>query len=340
MKLGWPGVTDATSGLAFSVNGPFHHALHLVDQVFDSADVVLQLGGAITSRRLLDSLAKLSGGRDQLDAYIRVSPNPNALDPYNNITHRIFADMQTFHLQMNQEIKRRAKSVDILQRLPELQNTAQRQLEIGRILSSAFSDDEPVSEPSVASLSVGTQATNDILFLGNSMPVRDVDLYATVSGQTPHVLANRGASGIDGNIATAAGAARALARPATALIGDLAALHDLNSLSLLREIGTPFALVIVNNNGGGIFHFLPIAKHAQHFERLFGTPHFLRFEAAADMFGLPYHQPKTNGQFREARRTAMERNGATIIEVQTGREENVRLHRELDAKIRAALDKI
>lgn len=341
MKLGWPGVTDATSGLSLNINGTSHHALHMLDFIFEKADVVLQFGGAITSRRLLDALAKFPVGRDPSHAYIRVSPNPAALDPFGNITHRIFSDPPTFHIEFDEAVKERAKTVSILGQILERQSrdedSARRRLEIFPILQSVCADEAPVTEPSVAMLSVITQRTSDIVFLGNSMPVRDVDLYATMSGQAPHVLANRGASGIDGNIATAAGAARAVARPTTALIGDLAALHDLNSLSLLRDIGTPFVLVIVNNNGGGIFHFLPIAQHTQHFERLFGTPHFLNFEAAAEMFGLPYHQPKTNGEFRRVRETALERNGATIVEVRTDRAENLRLHRELDAKIRAAM---
>ena len=126
----------------------------------------------------------------------------------------------------------------------------------------------------------------------------------------------------------------------TAVIGDLAALHDLNSLALVRDLKTPFALVVVNNDGGGIFSLLPIAKHTEHFERFFGTPHGLEFEHVAAMYGLSYRRPRTNGEFSATLVTAISTNGSSLIEVRTNREENARIHRELDAKIRAALDKL
>lgn len=168
------------------------------------------------------------------------------------------------------------------------------------------------------------------------MPIRDADAYGAADGHGPLVAANRGASGIDGNIATAAGYARGLGKPVTAVIGDLAALHDLNSLALLKSLPAPLILVIVNNNGGGIFHFLPIAEHPEHFEPFFGTPHGLAFDAIARAFNLPYYRPETNRDFTETYATALDRAESCIIEVQTVREENLRLHQDLDEKIAQA----
>ena len=95
--------------------------------------------------------------------------------------------------------------------------------------------------------------------VASSMPVRDLDTYAAAGGAPVPVAANRGASGIDGTVATAAGFARGLGRPVTLLIGDLALLHDLNSLAMLRDV--PVVVVVLNNDGGGIFSFLPVARH-------------------------------------------------------------------------------
>ena len=159
------------------------------------------------------------------------------------------------------------------------------------------------------------------------MPVRDLDTYATAGGAPVPVAANRGASGIDGTVATAAGFARGLGRPVTLLIGDLALLHDLNSLAMLRDV--PVVVVVLNNDGGGIFSFLPVAKHKEFFEPYFGTPQGVGFGPAAEMFGLQYERPGTTAEFVESYRKACVRGSSTLIEVRTDREENVRLHGEL-----------
>ena len=108
-----------------------------------------------------------------------------------------------------------------------------------------------------------------------SMPVRDLNMFARPRNEKLSVLSNRGASGIDGNVATAVGFARGLDQPTTLLIGDLALLHDLNSLALVASAPQPLILVVINNDGGGIFHFLPIAEKTDLFEPAFGTPHVI-----------------------------------------------------------------
>ena len=111
------------------------------------------------------------------------------------------------------------------------------------------------------------------------------------------------------------------------LIGDLALLHDLNSLALLR--GIPAVVVVLNNDGGAIFSFLPVARHREFFEAYFGTPQGLGFEHAAAMFGFGYERPLSAKDFAAAYRAACERYGPTLIEVRTDRRENVALHRRL-----------
>ena len=123
--------------------------------------------------------------------------------------------------------------------------------------------------------------------------------------------------------------------PATLLIGDLALLHDLNSLVLLRN--RPVVVVVLNNDGGGIFHFLPIAEHEEVFEPYFGTPHGLTFEAAAALFGLDYHQPTTPQDFLNAYRTASEKATGSIIEVTTERRANHALHQQILARLAEAV---
>jgi 2-succinyl-5-enolpyruvyl-6-hydroxy-3-cyclohexene-1-carboxylate synthase len=167
------------------------------------------------------------------------------------------------------------------------------------------------------------------------MPVRDLDTYAAPDGAPAPLAANRGASGIDGTVATTAGFARGSGRPLTLLIGDLALLHDLNSLAMLR--GLLVVVVVLNNDGGAIFSFLPIARHKAFFEPYFGTPQGLSFEHAAAMFGLGYERPRSATDFLETYRAACARNTPSLIEVRTDREENVALHRELLEEISAEI---
>jgi 2-succinyl-5-enolpyruvyl-6-hydroxy-3-cyclohexene-1-carboxylate synthase len=206
---------------------------------------------------------------------------------------------------------------------------------VERSLDKLFSETEKLNEPLVARLISRNIPERHGLCVASSMPVRDVDTFAATDGAPVPVAANRGASGIDGTVATATGFARGSGRPLTLLIGDLALLHDLNSLAMLR--GLPVVIVVLNNDGGAIFSFLPVARNKEFFEPYFGTPQGVSFEGAAKMFGLAYDLPSTVEEFVETYRAAGTRNAPTLIEVRTDREENVTLHRKLLAGISTAI---
>jgi 2-succinyl-5-enolpyruvyl-6-hydroxy-3-cyclohexene-1-carboxylate synthase len=197
--------------------------------------------------------------------------------------------------------------------------------EVARQLDG-ISSGEP-NEPLVARVLSWNVPPDHGLVVASSMPVRDLDTYAATDGAPVPVAANRGASGIDGTVATAAGVARGLGRPVTLLIGDLALLHDLNSLAMLRDVHV--IVVVLNNDGGGIFSFLPVARHEEFFETYVGTPQDVGFEPAAKMFGLAYEHPGTIEDFVEAYGSACSRGSSTLIEIDTDRKENVALHRRL-----------
>jgi len=169
------------------------------------------------------------------------------------------------------------------------------------------------------------------LFVGNSLPVRHLDQYGRARAKTIHVYGNRGASGIDGNIAAGLGVAAATQRPTFILVGDVTAIHDLNSLLLAASGGWQVAhkhepaprrplsaaLIILNNNGGNIFRRLPVAAYEPPFTDLFLTPHGLTFEPAAAMFGLAYRRVETRAAFGEALATAGAAFAPHLIEVTT-----------------------
>jgi len=196
-------------------------------------------------------------------------------------------------------------------------------------------DAAAISEPGVARRITQLIPESHILYLASSMPIRDVDVFADGSANPCWVGANRGASGIDGTIASGVGAGLAANARSTIICGDLALLHDLNSLALLSTRSD--VIVVLNNDGGGIFSFLPIAKHEDLFEPWFGTPHGYSFEGAARMFGLRYERPENMSQFADAYVGATRGTETTLIEVRTDRAENLRLHRELERQIASAL---
>jgi 2-succinyl-5-enolpyruvyl-6-hydroxy-3-cyclohexene-1-carboxylate synthase len=172
------------------------------------------------------------------------------------------------------------------------------------------------------------------MYVGSSMPVRDLDTFFWSSERRIRILSNRGANGIDGVVSSALGASAGAEQegpqgPAMLVIGDLSFFHDLNGLLAARLHGLDLTIVLINNDGGGIFSFLPQAAYPERFEQLFGTPTGLDFRLAVEMYGGVYHKPESWEQFRRQARQAMESGGLQVIEVATERSSNVRMHRQL-----------
>ncbi len=191
-----------------------------------------------------------------------------------------------------------------------------------RAAARALDAERALSEPAAiaSALDAASSVRRGTVFLGSSMPVRDADFLAIAPPAGWSAGANRGASGIDGLVSTAAGHAAATGRPVLAFVGDVSALHDLNGLQLASQVESPLVVVVLNNDGGGIFRYLPIARHADVFERLFATPHGRSFAAFARAFGLPSESPRSREALRAAVTRAMRRGGATLIEVTCTRE--------------------
>ncbi|MCB8976180.1 MAG: 2-succinyl-5-enolpyruvyl-6-hydroxy-3-cyclohexene-1-carboxylic-acid synthase [Ardenticatenaceae bacterium] len=171
------------------------------------------------------------------------------------------------------------------------------------------------------------------LLIGNSLPVRHLDQYGRSQAKTLHIFGSRGASGIDGNIATGLGVAAATGRPTFIAVGDVTALHDLNSLLLARQ--TPNAtLIVINNNGGGIFRRLPISQHEPPFTDRFLTPHGRTFEHAAAMFELDYRRAENREQFVQAVATAVAHPAPRLIELLTDGTTDEETRRQINNKFK------
>ena len=167
---------------------------------------------------------------------------------------------------------------------------------------------------------------NGRLFIGNSLPIRQIDQFGRASQKTIHAHANRGASGIDGNLSTGLGIAAASQQPTVILVGDITFYHDLNGLLAASPSSRidlpPVTIVLLNNNGGHIFRRLPIANFEPPFTDLFVTPHGLDFETAVKTYGLDFVRVSDRPGFQQAVRASLTDPRPTVIEVRTGGEQD------------------
>lgn len=322
-KRQWPVLSDVCSGLHFGPHrsGVIRHIDSLASpEGFPDGlqpDIALQFGPRFLSKPLLQALAATP-----LTAWLHVSPRPGRFDPLHRVTHRFCTGIDRFCMHLER--------LDTPPAPPEWrQHWLRRDHHIDTHLSETLDPRDRITEPGVLRAISRWMPNLHGLFLGASMPVRDMNRFAARNPNQIHVAANRGASGIDGTIASAAGFARGLNRPVTLALGDLTALHDLNSLALLSAQRVPVILVILNNHGGGIFHFLPMADASPEFETHFATPHRWTFEHAAAQFNLPYAHPKTMAEFTDTYRDALDTGLSCIIEVHTDRRQNLLDHQAL-----------
>jgi 2-succinyl-5-enolpyruvyl-6-hydroxy-3-cyclohexene-1-carboxylate synthase len=198
------------------------------------------------------------------------------------------------------------------------------------------------SEPLVAA-KLGEWLTPEAtLFVASSMPVRDVEEFFSVRDDPPRVLSNRGANGIDGTVSAAFGAAAVATGPVVLLIGDVALAHDIGGLMAARRLGLALTIVLLNNDGGGIFHFLPIAgsraRERDVFEEHVATPHGLDFAHAAALYGCGYVLAASTAELHAALDAGVASRDTTIIEVRSDRGENLALHRRVAEAARSALE--
>jgi 2-succinyl-5-enolpyruvyl-6-hydroxy-3-cyclohexene-1-carboxylate synthase len=311
-RTGWPLFVDALSGLKGHAGVIRHADMILHHPPGESPERLLHIGESYVSKRVSLWVRSLRG-----DDYLQVRHSGRCRDPFFQDPRLITRPLEEF-----------ARDVPEGEGWSEAWMAADRQAEalcVGEI-------DSLLSEPSVARITARRAVQAGGLFVGNSMPIRDFDAFASPEGPL-RVLGNRGASGIDGNIATAAGAAHRLDRPLVALMGDLTALHDLNSLALLRV--APVILVIVNNGGGGIFRFLSLPVPENDLRTYWETPHAMDFRSACAQFGLPWQRAVTPGELDALLRDRIAEGSSAVIEVATDRSENRDFHDSLAAKVRA-----
>lgn len=309
-KLNWPIFPDILSPLR-ALNHP------LIISYFDlilkmnpcSFEAVVQIGERFVSKVLLQTLEK-----SPPKFYLQVLEGPHRFDPAHIINHRIQSDSSSFCQMLCLKLDSKTTS--------QLNFWQTRQLQTSKKLSDYFLKQTTLSEPAIAHL---LKQKNSALFLGNSMPIRDANCYLPIASGP--VFANRGLSGIDGNIATACGIAIGTQKHTLALLGDLSFLHDVNSLALVAKCPYPCTLIVINNQGGGIFSFLPLDQPKTIKETFFATAHEISFSSAAKLFSLAYYAPC---DLISLKKLLQQDPHSCIIELATNREKNLLDHRQIE----------
>jgi 2-succinyl-5-enolpyruvyl-6-hydroxy-3-cyclohexene-1-carboxylate synthase len=169
-------------------------------------------------------------------------------------------------------------------------------------IEAEFADREEATEAGLQLALGATYRDGDLVYTASSMPIRDQEAFLPATEADALFLCNRGANGIDGLVSSGIGAAHATGRPTTIVTGDLGLLHDIGGLAAMRDVSTPVRIVIIDNDGGGIFHRLPQARALpeEEFEALLGTPRGVNVEKAADLFGLLHHRVESMDQLPAA----------------------------------------
>jgi 2-succinyl-5-enolpyruvyl-6-hydroxy-3-cyclohexene-1-carboxylate synthase len=188
-----------------------------------------------------------------------------------------------------------------------------------------------LSEPRVAAELGARLPEAATLFVASSMPVRDIETFMPARHAPPRVLGNRGANGIDGTVSTAFGVAAAARGPVVLLVGDVALAHDVGGLLAATRPRIKLTIVLLDNDGGGIFDFLPVSRLAPRdaYREHIATPHGLDFAHAASLYGCGFEDAAGIESFREALERALEAERTSIVRVRTERDANVALHRDV-----------
>jgi 2-succinyl-5-enolpyruvyl-6-hydroxy-3-cyclohexene-1-carboxylate synthase len=328
---GFPILADATSQLRL---GP-HDRSRVVtaydqllrDERFARAvapELVLRFGEMPTSKPLRAWLA--ASGADQ----IVVDPSGG----WNEPTMRAAAIVRAEPTALAAGWARRLEGEERGEPRRWLEAEAAARAAIDASLRPSSSGDGPFAEPALHRALGRAHASGDLVYTASSMPIRDQESFVDSSEADVAFVCNRGANGIDGLISSGIGAARASGRPTTIVTGDLGLLHDLGGLAALRNASTPVRIVVIDNGGGGIFHFLPHhdSMEPAEFEALLGTPRGVDAAKAAALFDLPHRRLGKLADLPAALAA-----GTGLIEARTDRTTNVAAHRAVSDAVAAAL---
>ena len=323
LELAWPVFADITSGLRLGEDCPNRITYYdqlLIEGLYPKEwdfEAIWHIGFPPTSKRWLTQWEK-----NPASQMVWIADHAERHDQSHNFRWRIESEIVDFcNLVVHElQLEERLEAPPI--KTKHLLHASEK---IEFVMEQHFSLDSVKKE--IDDFALSRRLTEIIpkthgFFIGNSIPVRAVDMLGSGKGAAIPTALNRGASGIDGIIASACGYSSGLQRPVSLLIGDLSAMHDLNSFKLLADSPEPVLVILLNNHGGGIFSFLPVVRQTDIFETFFATTHSNDFMSVAKIFGLNYFRPHSISTFVKDYEQAVLENKSAIIEIFTKREKN------------------
>lgn len=332
--LGWPLLADPLSGL--------RHGLHEHDHILDAYDVVLRDAEFIAEHQPTQVLhfgaAPTSKPLNRFLASLRVPQTLVTTSTLWGDSSFLFSDVISADIAQfcGAAMSRQALGVATDPQWRDAWIRADRR--VRQAITDLLPAGEISFEGGIAPCVMQALPDGGLLMVGNSMPVRDVDTFVGGSGRDIRIVANRGANGIDGVLATALGIAAVHAGPCCLLLGDLSFLHDIGALQIAARYPIALCVVVANNDGGGIFSFLPQAQLGEVFEPFFGTPHGLDLAPSVRMCGGKHETVSTHETLATAISSyCANPNGLQVLEVPTRREHNVAEHRRIVAQAFAGL---
>lgn len=327
---GFPILADPTSQLRCGPHDRSHvvaaYDLLLREEHFARSvvpDLILRFGEMPTSKPLRAWIA--AGGADQI-----------VIDPYgdwNEPTNRAAAILRADPTELASGWAARLEGLGGRER-PAPERWLNAEAAAQSALDRAFDEGGAISEPALHRALGRAHRDGDLVYTGSSMPIRDQEAFVAPDDTDALFLSNRGANGIDGLVSSGIGAARASDRPTTIVTGDLGLLHDIGGLAALRDVSTPVRILVIDNDGGGIFHFLPQESilEADEFESLLGTPRGVDAAKAAALFDLPHRRLESLAELPHVLAA-----GTGLIEVKTKRSENGLIHQKLIGRVTEAV---
>lgn len=327
--LGFPILADPLSGLrcgehdrslVIDAYDAFLRAQDWVEQV--RPEVIIRFGAMPTSKAYRLYLEYGDSVQERI-THLVVDPGGEWLDPTYLATHIIHGDPVDFCHRLAHQFE--GEIIDTAWSRKWLAAN----LEVRHVMEREIAQFAEAFEGSVYPLLNDVLPSDVSLFVGNSMPVRDLDTFFTGRAEPLRIFGNRGANGIDGLTSTALGIAAGTQRPVVLVVGDLSFFHDLNGLLAAKQYALDLVVVLIHNDGGGIFSFLPQATLENAFEHLFGTPHGLDFAPAVAMYGGQHKRLEQLANLGHAVRHALDAGGLHVLELRTERASNVALHRRI-----------
>lgn len=326
---GYPVLADPLSGLRWSpdvdVIGSYDTFVP-GSTLFDGVDLIIHVGALPASKALEDVFVKNS-----VLNVVLVTDNGVWTDPYHRLSHLIHADAAAVFDGLAERVSSRIVDENWADAWLDAEAATWAGLATNR--DSAFFDGGAVG--TIAEL----MPTASNLFIASSLPVRHLEQYGKPDQREVRVYCNRGASGIDGTVSSAFGVAAVSPAPTMLITGDLAFYHDMNGLLAAKRTGAKLIVVLINNDGGGIFKRLPITDFEPHFTELFLTPHGLDFEPAARLYGFDYACVTDYAALREAFAAALDSPKSAIIEARTNAESDLAARTALTGRLRRSEEK-